>query len=716
MHRGCFGTVFEPCTFGPKRLQLVNGWIGNGLGCSGVGLEFGQCDSDMKRLFKTISGKIAVIFLINGIVLVIAMFFIISQTIFRIESRVASEEIRSDIGYLECLIDHCQQATWSIQHGMLYRGATPIGSGKEEDANLVPFLEAAERTGTTFLAGIRVSDDTLATVGPIYGEEPGHYKFVASSLGDISGDKVIGFHMGKTATDIIDKEGSYEGILKLEGKLVYCVFQSVYDDRGNKVGLIGAGRSVDEIKSASLLAGRQMLLILLGIIILASSTIIFVSHRITSRFSSIQEYLNRIVGGNYPEEKLVILSRDETADVAESINGMVDSLRKTERLSLELSLASDIQKNMLPCIFPPFPDAHEFDIFASMMPAKEVGGDFYDFFMLDEKRIAVVIADVSGKGVSSALVMVIAKTLIKNHMMYGLDPKTVFTTVNKMLCESNEANMFVTAWMGVLNTETGILTYVNAGHNPPLIKHNGQFEFLKSRPGLVLAGMDGIRYKQTELQLAPGDRVFLYTDGATEAVNAKEEMYGEKRLQDFLNQHSNDTATDLLTNLKKDIDAFSGEIEQFDDITMLMLDFHKTFENKNMIERVFPADDQSLSDATAFLERELIKLNCNQKALMQLCVAVEEIFVNIAHYAYPAVNGTVRISVQNVEDDRVLLRFDDFGIPFNPLEKPDPNVTGSAEERDIGGLGIFMTKKAVDNISYEYVNNQNMLTIEKKIK
>lgn len=260
-------------------------------------------------------------------------------------------------------------------------------------------------------------------------------------------------------------------------------------------------------------------------------------------------------------------------DIGRYVNNIQKITAEKERINAELNLASDIQAHMLPCIFPPFPDHDEFDIFATMTPAKEVGGDFYDLFMIGEDHLAVVMADVSGKGVPAALFMVIAKTLIKNHTQNGLEPCEVFTTVNRLLCEGNDAGLFVTAWMGILELSTGKFTYVNAGHNPPLLKHGSEkFGYLKSRPGFVLAGMETIKYRQNEMTLEPGDRLFLYTDGVTEATNCNNQLYGEERLVNFMNEHISRSAFELLPFLKQDIDDFVGEVPQSDDITMLILD------------------------------------------------------------------------------------------------------------------------------------------------
>lgn len=245
---------------------------------------------------------------------------------------------------------------------------------------------------------------------------------------------------------------------------------------------------------------------------------------------------------------------------------------KAMKTQAELNVASNIQKDMLPCIFPPFPEYQEFDIVASMQPAKEVGGDFYDFFLIDANHMAIVVADVSGKGVPAALFMVISKTLIKNHALAGEIPKDIFTKVNTQLCENNEEGMFVTAWMGIMEIDSGKLTYVNAGHNPPLLKRAGKpFEYLRERAGFILAGMEETKYRQSELFLEPGDILYLYTDGVTEATNKNNELYGENRTREILDNVAERPFHEMLVRVKADIDKFVGEAPQFDDITMLAL-------------------------------------------------------------------------------------------------------------------------------------------------
>ena len=245
-----------------------------------------------------------------------------------------------------------------------------------------------------------------------------------------------------------------------------------------------------------------------------------------------------------------------------------------ERIGAELDIAKHIQASMLPCIFPAFPDRQEIDIFATMDPAKEVGGDFYDFFMVDDRHLAIVMADVSGKGVPAALFMVIGKTLIKDHTTPGRDLGAVFHAVNNLLCEANSEGLFITAFEGVLDLVTGEFNFVNAGHEMPYIcKSGGDFEAYKIRPGFVLAGMENMRYKAGSMTLGVGDKIFQYTDGVTEATNANNELYGMNRLGAILNRVKNRTPQEILPAVKEDIDEFVGDAPQFDDITMLCLEY-----------------------------------------------------------------------------------------------------------------------------------------------
>ncbi len=294
------------------------------------------------------------------------------------------------------------------------------------------------------------------------------------------------------------------------------------------------------------------------------------------------------LGGGNLDMRIELGSKDELGTLAAAFNSMTAELKASieqsakeraekERIGAELNVATQIQASMLPCIFPAFPEREEFDIFASMQPAKEVGGDFYDFFLIDENTLAVVIADVSGKGVPAALFMVIAKTLIQNTALSGKRPEAVFGIVNRMLCEHNEAGMFVTAFLGYLDIPSGRFTFVNAGHNPPLLKRAGEsYAFLKARAGFVLAGDEDTFYRQQELHMLPGDELFLYTDGVTEAVNNADELFGEVRLADAVNRYPDQPLKAFTVAIKREIDEFAEGAEQADDITMLALRYKQS--------------------------------------------------------------------------------------------------------------------------------------------
>lgn len=353
---------------------------------------------------------------------------------------------------------------------------------------------------------------------------------------------------------------------------------------------------------ALIMAGLILLLVNRTIVLpinqMARAALQYVSDRRTSEGRSASAGGRRAAAGEEEEErsaisKLNIRTGDEIQALSEAIKTMELEINEyiqdltavtaeKERIGAELNVATQIQADMLPRIFPAFPEREEFDVYATMNPAKEVGGDFYDFFLVDDDHLAVVIADVSGKGVPAALFMVIAKTLIKNHAQNQEAPGTVFTQTNEQLCEGNDAGLFVTGWMGVLEISTGKFVYVNAGHNPPLLKRaGGTFEWLKSRPGFVLAGMEGVRYRENTLQLEPGDRLYLYTDGVTEATNSHEELFGDERLQNALNEYMDLPVEQFLPKIKECIDAFVGGADQFDDITMLALDYQSKGETEH---------------------------------------------------------------------------------------------------------------------------------------
>ena len=516
---------------------------------------------------------------------------------------------------------------------------------------------------------------------------------------------------GRTATalyyaDIVD--GKTEGSLRhmyvfkfVEG---YCIIAAMPEDEAMFM------------RDASLYTS-----IFMQVLIFAALFVfiyILIKRVIINNLKRINDTLGRITEGDL-NVTVDVRSNEEFSSLSDDINSTVTTLKRyiaeaAARIDKELEYAKQIQLSALPTNFP---EGDEYGIYAQMIAAKEVGGDFYDFYKLGENTVAFLAADVSGKGIPAAMFMMTAKTIIKDLAERGLPVNEIFTRANEKLCENNESGMFVTAWMGILDLTTGHVQFANAGHNPPLLKRrDGSFEYLKTRAGFVLAGMEGVRYRVGELTLALGDRLFLYTDGVTEATNLENKLYGEDRLLTFMNENASLEATKLLPALKADIDRFVGEAPQFDDITMLIFDYRLKEGGERMTYKTFPAETGALSDVLGFVDQMLDSFGCPMKIQMAVCVAIEEVFVNVAHYAYGEGQGDMRLGIGFDEESRtVTFRMTDKGIPFDPLQKPDPDITLSAEDREVGGLGIFIAKKTMDSISYAYENGENILTMIKKL-
>ena len=466
------------------------------------------------------------------------------------------------------------------------------------------------------------------------------------------------------------------------------------------------------IKKASVYMLAFMEIIVFTILFIA--IFILIKKLIVQNIRKINKSLSKIANGDL-NITVDVRDNEEFASLSNDINSTVETLKQyieeaKARFSKDLEIAKQIQHSSLPSVFPPYPNRKDFSIFANMYPAKEVGGDFYDFYLVDENHLAFVIADVSGKGIPGAMFMMTSKTLIKSHTESGLAVNDVFTNVNTQLCENNEAGMFVTAWMGILDLKTGMVKFANAGHNPPLIKHaDGTFEYLKSKANFVLAGMDGIRYKEQEIQLEKGDKIYLYTDGVTEAHNDKNELYGEERLLKCLNSVKDKSVDDICQKIKEDVELFVGTAEQFDDITMLCVSFNE--KTKDISITVNPTME-TVSQIAAFVEEEMEKLEISPKISMKLMIAVDEIYSNIIRYS-GATEATIKIEKTETE---LCLWFIDNGKPYNPLDAEEPDITTSSEDRKIGGLGIFMVRKMLNNVEYKYIDGKNILKLTKVIE
>ena len=300
---------------------------------------------------------------------------------------------------------------------------------------------------------------------------------------------------------------------------------------------------------------------------------------VVDNMAKINRSLAKITSGNL-DTLVDVRTNEEFASLSDDINSTVLTLKRyiaeaAARIDKELEFTKTIQHSAIPTVFPPYPGHSEFDIYAAMDTAKEVGGDFYDFYFVGENKLGFLIADVSGKGIPAAMFMMTAKTIIKGYAESGKSVDEVFTIANEKLCESNEAGMFVTAWFGMLDLLTGKVEFVNAGHNPPLVRHkDSTFDYLKSKPSFVIAGMEGMKYRRNEFFLSSGDEIYLYTDGVTEATDSENRLYGEERLVMFLNTLHGLSGEEICHAVKADVADFVGDAPQFDDITMLYLKYN----------------------------------------------------------------------------------------------------------------------------------------------
>jgi len=487
----------------------------------------------------------------------------------------------------------------------------------------VPFYDA---DGELFgVAGAGMLLDTLKEIVVEAKQGDTGYAFIANEKGDmiisdmmaIVDDEIVSRNLtellpGNVAASILDGQTGIERVL-IDSAEYFIAFAQM----STLPWSLSVVMSVDEVISSAIENEQHIInltyetvsgidrMILIATVIFVIALILtlignaLLAHRMATGLAKPIIELSDgagIIGAGNLDYRLDVKTGDEIETLSDAFNAMIQNIKRItaeqERIGAELDVATKIQSSMLPSIFPPFPEREEFDIYANMRPAKEVGGDFYDFFFIDRNTLAVVMADVSGKGVPAALFMVITKTLLKSYAQSAapdetgtglVSPKEVFEAVNNILCENNDADMFVTAFMGYLDIPSGKFTYVNAGHNPPLVKHSrSQYEWLKTNPCFVLAGMEDIIYRQDEIILGFGDVVFLYTDGVTEAMNEKLELFSDPKLHEVINKYADAEPKNLLPLIMKEIDGFAGSAEQADDITMLALryDCHMDREEK----------------------------------------------------------------------------------------------------------------------------------------
>ena len=466
--------------------------------------------------------------------------------------------------------------------GFLFMGIDP------EDYNLTMIIQGAEeatnrhigQNGFIVLADVTKRVLTSASTDAEFLSEMPHAELIDEFLSEDS--SLVTVETVYTAQNIgenEDKMSYIQGKGTFWGKEYYYTISSV-----SNYLFVYSLYPVDEALSTVDTMMKFLIIVELVIFTVLFFTVrLLIKNTVVKKLSAVNASLAEITSGNL-NERIEVRDTQEFDALSTDINSTVDKLKEyiadaAARIDADLEVAKAIQSSALPSVFPPFPDRTEFELYASMKAAKEVGGDFYDFFMLNDDTLGFLIADVSGKSIPGAMFMMTAKTVIKSLAGSGLSPAEVLAAANDKLCEGNEAEMFVTVWLGYLDLNTGVVRAANGGHNPPVLIHDGKAEYLSLKPGLMLALMEGMKYQEHTVQLHKGDILFLYTDGITEAMNSDEEFYGEAKLKEQLSFGNNLPASDdencvaaaVCNAVTADVNEFTADAEQSDDITMLCI-------------------------------------------------------------------------------------------------------------------------------------------------
>ncbi len=510
------------------------------------------------------------------------------------------------------------------------------------------------------------------------------------------------------ATEACEAETLFE--TNVHGEEYYAMYDDVEGFR-----IIALLPVVEAVQSRDLAVLVTTFMEVLVFAALFAAIYVLIRHVVVSSIWQVNGTLNRITSGDL---KAQVSVRDSTefASLSDDINRTVAALRdaiaaESARIERDLATAKAIQESALPRTFPPFPDVDAFDIYASMNAAREVGGDFYDFFLIDGHTLGFLIADVSGKGIPASLFMMAAKSELANYMKSGMDLAEAVQSANRNLCHNNDAGMFVTVWAATLDYETGQLTYVNAGHNPPLLRHDGKWEWIKKKGGLFLGTFETAKYRSTSITLSKKDQIILYTDGVNEAFSVNEEEYGNERLEAFLANHANLHPRILVDALRADVRKWAEGAEQSDDITMVCVEYGTPPEVSGRF--TVPAANENLEEVKRRMHYELSQLTCPDPTQRQIDLIIEELFVNISQYAYADAKepGVVEVAyVYNSDPSFIVITLSDEGVPFDPLQYHRPV---NAAKDELAGLGIVIAVGSADEITYHRVNDRNVVSFSK---
>lgn len=532
-------------------------------------------------------------------------------------------------------------------------------------------------------------------------------------VSNITPGKVAAHKLNEAETAVWNGEAltGHQLLEAFNGNEVQTIYK-VTDTKGNSV-LAAVMMSYQNIYDQTIRAFSKVALI----IILVLAAIYLVIYRIIrNRISRPLKHISSIMSSYIDDrEQQMLTIDDKTCDeysmITDSFNSMTRDINaylenievlNNDKLKqqAEFEVASKIQQNMLPKekIL-----SEDFYIQAMMKPAKNVGGDLYDYIALDENRTLLTIADVSGKGISAAIFMAIALVLFRDYAKTDKSPAAILEHVNNTLAENNPAMMFATAFVGIYDGKSRSFTYSNAGHNLPYLLSDKLYT-LDDAAGTILGVFPGEKYTEKTIQLKPGDTLYMYTDGVNEVINEDKEFYGNERLERLLESYIGKEASNLVNDVYEEIRSYAGSSEQFDDITELSLTCRDS--DSMML-------DYDISEFEK-IKNKILALDLSRSRQLELCLAAEEIFANIISYAFvdgAPQNEKIRFTLSR--SDVVVLRFEDGGQPFNPLEKIS-DLSDYDPDTQIGGLGVSLTREATDEMFYEYTDGKNVLTLIKR--
>lgn len=410
------------------------------------------------------------------------------------------------------------------------------------------------------------------------------------------------------------------------------------------------------------------------------------------------------------------LALKQNMDALQAAYELINSQK--QRMQQELNVGRDIQMSMVPDAFPAFPERQEFDIYGLLKPAREIGGDFYDYFFIDSDRLCISVGDVSGKGVPAALFMAVTKTLIKSIAGDDHSTASIITRVNDEISQDNPSCMFITLFLGILDLRSGKLHYTNAGHPFPYLRRKaGEVEILKSLHGPVVGAMDGMAYGEDCVNLGQGDRVLIFTDGVTEAMDVGDQLYGDQRVLDFFRSTGQAYCEPLVVDTLASVEQFAGEAEQADDITILALEYCIEPEDVavqrlecsivNQLQEIDRVNDvfNDFADSCGIPMAVSLKVN----------MVFDELLNNIISYGYGDQEQHEIDVLLEHSTQRLSITISDDGMPFNPFTREGPDITLALEERDIGGLGIHLVKTVMDDVKYQRRNSRNIVNLIKNL-